>query len=90
MRRCLPNNIGWEELWAWPHSLSSVAFFSKIKPKEEKVVFKISPLNVAYFDLVLHSRFKTKRSLRSDVDRSINRSTDKMTTVSLQRMRAEG
>ena len=26
MRQCLPNNTGWTELWAWPHSLSSVAF----------------------------------------------------------------
>ena len=31
-----------QELWAWPHSLSSVTFFTEIKPKEEKVFF-ISP-----------------------------------------------
>ena len=74
----LPNNTGWEELLAWPHSLNSVAFFSKIKPKEEKVVF-LFPLKVAYFDFVLHSRFKTKRSLRSDTDRSIDKSTDRQT-----------
>ena len=48
-----------ELLWTWPHSRSSVAFFSKIKPKEGKCFF------IAYFDLVL------------------DRSTDKMTTVTL-------
>ena len=72
---------------------NSVAFFLKTKPKEEKVFFYF-PQNVAYFDLVLHSRFKTKRSLRSDIDRQINRQnnrlTDKMTTVNLWRMRTEG
>ena len=41
-----------------------------------KVVI-ISPCNGAYFDLALHSKFKTKRSLRSDVDRSTD--SDKMT-----------
>ena len=40
------------------------------------------PLKCTYFDLVLHSRSKTKRSLRSDVDRLTDRLTDKMTTVS--------
>ena len=62
-----------------PHSLSSIAFFSKIKPNEEKVVYYF----LAYFDLVLHSRL-TKQSLRSDVDRSTdqrihNRHTDRST-----------
>ena len=42
--------------------------------------------------MVLHSRFKTKQLLRSDVDRSTDqqndRSIDKMTTVTLWRMRA--
>ena len=82
MRQCLQNITGWAELWAWAHSLSSVAFFLELK--EEKVVFYF-PLNVTYFDLVLQSRFKTKLSLRSNVDRL----TDKMTTVTLWRMHAE-
>ena len=52
--------------------LDSVAFFSKTKPKEEKVFFFIPP------DLVLHSRYKNKRSLRSDVDRSNDRQTRRL------------
>ena len=42
----------------------SVVFFSKTEV--EKMVVK-------KFDLVLHSRFKTKRSPRSDVDSQIDR-----------------
>ena len=56
----------------------SVAVFLITKPKEDKVFFFFL-LNVAYFDLVLHSRFKTKRSLRSDVDRSTDRPNDSLT-----------
>ena len=41
MRLCLPNNTGWAELWAWPHSLSSVTFFD-IKPKRKSVVIFLS------------------------------------------------
>ena len=67
----------------------SVISFSKIKPKEEKGGVLYFPY-VAYFDLVLHSRFKTKRLLRSDIDKSTDKSTDKMTTVTLWRMCAEG
>ena len=42
MRRCLPNITEWIELWLWPRSQGSVAFFSKLKPKGEKVAI-ISP-----------------------------------------------
>ena len=52
---------------------SVVFFFSKTKRKEEKLFFYFP----AYFYLVLHSRFKTKRSLRSDVDRSTDRQIDR-------------
>ena len=58
-------------------SLGSVTFFSKIKLKVEKAATYL-PL-VAYFDLVLHSSFKTKRSLRSDDDRDTDRLTDRQT-----------
>ena len=69
----------------------SVVFFSKTKPKVEKVYFLISPKHVAYFDFVLHSRFKTKRSLRSGVDRStdrqqIDRTTDRQIKSSTDKM----
>ena len=50
--------------------LDSVAFSPKPSGKKKKC-FLISPYNVTYFDLVLNSRFKTKRSLRSDVNQSI-------------------
>ena len=44
------------------------------------------PLKVPTLFFVLHSRLKTKRSLRFEVDRL----TDKMTTVTLWFMCAEG
>ena len=53
-------------------------FFSKTKPKVEKVVYFTLKCHLQYFDLVLRSRFKTKQLLRSDVGRS----TDKMTKLS--------
>ena len=56
--------------------LDSITFF-QIPSLKKKKFFLISPLNFAYFVFILHSRFKNKRSLRSNVDRS----TDKMTTV---------
>jgi len=66
--------------------LSSVAFFSlENQAKRRKSFFNFPFKNVVNFDLVLHSRFKTKQSLRSDVDRT----TDKMTTVTLWRMHAD-
>jgi len=78
MRRCLPNNTGWAELWVWPYSLSSVTFFLENQAKRRKS-------NFAYFDLVLHSRFKTKRPLRYDVDRSTDRTTDWQTERQIDR-----
>ena len=68
----------------------SVTFFLKPSRKKIKYLFlfplKMSPTLILYF----HSRIKTKRSLRSDVDRSTDRLTDKMTTVTLWHMHAEG
>ena len=59
-------------------SLDSVTFFQvKTKPKEEKLLLFCFPLKLAYFDFVLPLGFKTKRSLRSDVDRSTDRSTER-------------
>ena len=52
-------------------------FFSKTKPKEENVVFKVPLKCRLLFGMVLHPRFKTKRSLRSDVDRSTDRQIDR-------------
>ena len=50
-----------------------VTFFSKTKAKEEKVVFLFCRL---YFDLVLHSRFKTSDSCDPMLtDRQIDRQT---------------
>ena len=54
----------------------SVTYFLKTKLKVEKVI-KYFPLkkNVAYLSWYFTRRFKTKQSLRSDVDRSIDRQT---------------
>ena len=59
MRR---NSTGWVELWVWPHSLSSVTFYSKIKLKEEKVVFYfplkfMSYLRMYFFHKVIKESF---------------------------------
>ena len=43
IQRCLPNTTRSEELWVWPHSLISVAFFSKTKPKGGFLFLKMSP-----------------------------------------------
>ena len=44
-------------------------FFLENQNERRKSSFLISPYNVAYFDLVFQSMFKTKQSLTSDVDR---------------------
>ena len=49
----------------WVQSL----FFSN----QAKIRQSGQSLSVAYLDLVLHLRFKTKRSLRSDADRSTDK-----------------
>ena len=84
MRRRLPNITGWAWPLVWIQSL-----FSRKPSQKYKYIEKVAHY-VAYFDLVLHSRFKTKRSLRSD--RQNDRSTDevKITTATLWRMHPEG
>ena len=55
MQRCLPNTV-WAEFWAWPHSLSSVAFIWERRESGLLLPLKMSPT----FDLVLHSRLKNE------------------------------
>ena len=87
MRQYLPNITGWAELWAWPHSLSSVAFFfffeNQAERRKSSFLFplKISPTLIWYFN----QGFKIMQSLRSDVDRSIDRSTDQLTERQIDR-----
>ena len=64
-----------------------MTMFTKYHRMGEALGVAVSRDSVTFF-------LKTKRSLRSDVDRpadrSTDRSTDKMATVTLWRMRTEG
>ena len=61
------NNTGWAELWAWPHSLSSVAFFSKMKPKELKCRLLRFGTSLARFKNQAIAEISTDRSMRANL-----------------------